>query len=489
MVSFNILSCDDVRNTINKSILLLERVGVKFYHSEALKILDSYGVTVDFKSRLAKIPESLTREALRKIPRSFTMYTLNGKPWLNLSEGNVYFAPGATAIKVIDLETDSVRTPTLIDEVNFVKLTDSLQNIHINAAPFSVFTDAPKILAERYRIAIAFKYSSKPFFGASFSLGGIQDMYRIATTIIEPEDLQRKPRWAAHCCPSPPFKWSDIVTEINIECAKHSVPIIYLAMPIAGLTAPATIIGAVTQCIAEDLAGLVLAQIINPGNPCILGGSPITFDVKAAASSLGAIETVMMNSCIAQIGKYLNLPTVGFIGISDSKTVDIQSAIEGAIGFTIGSLAGLNVIQGPGMLESESCQSYVKLVIDNEICGLALRAIKGVNTVEESFCIDVIENVGAGGDYSKNIYALKSIIDWARKEFYFPSQLIDRESRESWERKGRKDMLIKAKEAAKKLINTSKAPLIDKETEEKIHSIIKEAAKKHNIIETIPKIP
>ena len=47
------------------------------------------------------------------------------------------------------------------------------------------------------------------------------------------------------------------------------------------------------------------------------------------------------------------------------------------------SLAGINNVSGPGMLDFESCISLEKLVLDNEICGMALRMVRGVEPQED----------------------------------------------------------------------------------------------------------
>ncbi|MCK7482616.1 MAG: trimethylamine methyltransferase family protein [Candidatus Moduliflexus flocculans] len=48
------------------------------------------------------------------------------------------------------------------------------------------------------------------------------------------------------------------------------------------------------------------------------------------------------------------------------------------MGALVAALAGANIISGPGMLDFESCQSLEKLVFDNEICGMALRMVRGI---------------------------------------------------------------------------------------------------------------
>ena len=88
---------------------------------------------------------------------------------------------------------------------------------------------------------------------------------------------------------------------------------------------------------------------------------------------MGAVETMMLDCANSEIGKYLGLPTQGYIRMSDAKQLDAQAGLESTMGATLAALSGINSVSGPGMLDFESCQSLEKLVVDNEICGMAQR--------------------------------------------------------------------------------------------------------------------
>ena len=80
------------------------------------------------------------------------------------------------------------------------------------------------------------------------------------------------------------------------------------------------------------------------------------------------------------------------------------------------------------MLDFESCFSIEKLVIDNEICGMALRLIEGIKTHEEYSTKELLREY----ETSKQLLSHPSTRKLYRKEFYFPSQVIDRQTREQW---------------------------------------------------------
>ena len=69
-----------------------------------------------------------------------------------------------------------------------------------------------------------------------------------------------------------------------------------------------------------------------------------------------------------EIGKYLNLPTHAYLGLSDAKILDMQSGFETGMGTLLAGIKGVNMISGAGMIDFETTQSIQKVVIDDEIC-------------------------------------------------------------------------------------------------------------------------
>ena len=63
---------------------------------------------------------------------------------------------------------------------------------------------------------------------------------------------------------------------------------------------------------AEVLGGIVLAQLVNPGTPCMYGSSTTIFDMKHGTATVGAPEFGMINAALAELAHYYEVPvTVG----------------------------------------------------------------------------------------------------------------------------------------------------------------------------------
>ncbi|RLG93461.1 hypothetical protein DRO34_00250 [Candidatus Bathyarchaeota archaeon] len=475
-----VLEESEVREIYEASLEILENVGVVIFHEKALKMLEEHGATVNYETKIARFPQNLVKDSLKKTPSSISFYDTKGKNVYKLEGDEVHYTPGAAAVKILDSETLDARSPKVDDLVKLVKLTDMLKNIHFQSTAL-VPSDVPNPLVDRYRVYILLKYSRKPIVTGTFTFDGTRDIINLFAAAAEGMDIRKKPVGTLVCCPTSPLKWSELQLQSLIECCKHNVPVIVVPAPALGLTAPGAMAATLAQHTAEVLSGVVIAQLVKPASPVIFGGSANVADLRYGTTLLGSMETAMLFTSLAQIAKYLNLPVHAFAGVVDSKVVDFQAGQESGVGLLMGALAGVNLMHGPGMVELESCQSLEKLVLDNEICGMALRFKRGFEVNKETLALDIISEVGAGGEYIKNFKALKFLRKNVDKTYYLPSDVVSRETRMEWKAKGAKNAFEKAKEHVKKLLEEYEGPVLSSEALGKMKAILKAAAERNSV--------
>ncbi|GAF96415.1 unnamed protein product, partial [marine sediment metagenome] len=246
------------------------------------------------------------------------------------------------------------------------------------------------------------------------------------------EALKEKPLTIFSCCPTSPLKWSDVTSQNVVDCARYYIPVELISMPLSGLIAPVTLTGTLVQHTAETLSGIVISQFANPGTPVLYGGSPAIFDVRYETTPMGAVETMMIDCAYNEIGKYLGLPTQAYISLSDAKQLDSQAGLESGIGATLAALSGINNISGPGMLDFESCHSLEKLVVDNEICGMSLRLIEGIEPKDDFPALPIFQELLKEQHLLISEHSRRHL----KTEFSFPGPVIDRASRPRWEEEG-----------------------------------------------------
>ncbi len=199
---------------------------------------------------------------------------------------------------------------------------------------------------------------------------------------------------------------------------------------------------------ADTLTGVTLAQLANPGTPVLCGYVGTIADLRTMGYLSGAVEQGLLNAGAAQLAQHWQIPFYATSGMSDAKVIDVQTGYESAMTTLMASLAGANYIHdAAGLMEFAMVASYEKYVVDNEIIGMAMRAVRGIEVTPETIGLETIQSVGPGG----NFLIEKHTVDHMRGEFFFP-QLSDREIREDWERAGALDARARAKAIAQEIL-------------------------------------
>ena len=401
---------------------VLEEIGVFFEFEEAFGMLENYGCSIDAEKRKLYIPRKVILKALESAPDSITIYDRNGNLSAKLEGTNVHYDPGSAAINILDYDLASQRKPDADDLVTLAKLVNKLENFALQSTSL-VPGKVPDEISDSIRLYIALKYSPKPVITGTFRRESFKVMHELLKIVRGSEEaLREKPLSIFDCCPSPPLMWSALTAAAVIDCARAGIPSEFVSMPLMGATAPVTYTGALVQHTAEDLSGVVLAQAAKAGAPVIYGGSPSVFDMRQGTTPMGAIETMLFDAAYAQIGRSFRLPTHAYMGLSDSRNVDYQGGLESGMGAVLAAAAGVNMVSGAGMMDFESCQSFEKLVLDNEICGMALHLRKGIQPLTESLGYEQISQFADSGDFLKSTETRRLY----RQQQYFPSTVIER---------------------------------------------------------------
>ena len=472
-----LLSEEDVHRIHKESLTLLEEVGMKIQSKEALELLEGAGASVDFEKEQAFFPASLVEEQIKYAPSSIRIFNREGTLALTLEGDNIHFNPGSAATHLLDLETGERRHPKTEDIINFARVVDTLPHIEAQSTAL-VPADIPPQLADRYRLYLILRNSTKPIVTGTFALDAFQDMKLMLEAIVGgSKKLREKPLAIFDTCPSAPLQWSELTVHDLLLGAEAGIPIELISMPQLGATGPVTIAGSLVLHNAESLSGVVLTQLAVKGAPVIYGGSPTAVDMQYGTARLGAIESIMLTCAYAQMAKHYGLPSHGYMGLSDAKLgADSQTGYEAATGILLASMAGINNIAGAGMQIFESTQSYEKLVIDDVLAGMIQRFIKGIDVNDDTLALNELREVGTkGGDFLR----LRHTLTWFRKEHYLPGKLVDRQPFESWQNEGSLTSLDRAQTRVKEILSVHEVPSLTKAQYQDLDAIVRTFLKRH----------
>jgi len=410
---------------------LLATIGIEVHNDAAAELLLAHGATKDARGRVL-VPVALVERALASAPRTVRLFDALGAQTHELGGEAVYFTPGSAAIHVLDGTTGRVRPPTTADYVRYAKLVPGLAHIAAQSTAL-IPADVPEGIQDSYRLFLSLLLGEKPVVTGAFSAAGFGVMRDLQLAVRgTPEALRARPLCVFSCCPTAPLKWSYETSQNVIDCARAGVPVEFISMPLAGFVAPVTLVGSVVQHAAETLSGVVLSQLATAGAPVVWGGSPAVFDIRYETTPMGAVETMMLDCANAEIGKRLNLPTQGYIALSDAKALDAQAGLETGMGALLAGLSGINSVSGPGMLDFESCQSLEKLVLDDEIAGMVARLRRGIEPRDDFPSRPLFEELLRDGHLLIAAHTRKH----RKEQIRFPSPVVERAPLGRWREEG-----------------------------------------------------
>jgi trimethylamine--corrinoid protein Co-methyltransferase len=297
-------------------------------------------------------------------------------------------------------------------------------------------------------IAAWVRHSRKSFGMGCYGYLPTLDMMRLmAIAVGGKAELQQRPRFFAICSVMSPLQMAQMQVEGLLICAAYGQPLAMSPEAIAGATAPVTLAGLLAQQNANILAHVTLAQLFRPGTPVLYGTVSTIANMRLGTVALGAIETGLITTGAAQMARYYGLPCRSVGGATESKLEDVQAGLERANTLLPAVLAGVNFITCGGTLDGSMLESEPMLLLDDELCGAALRLARGVQVDAESLALDVIQEVGFGGEYLTQPHTARHF----RQEHYMP-ELLPREPYSTWKKEGARSALDRARDKVRQIL-------------------------------------
>ncbi len=475
--TFRLLKTELIEKILSEARDILSKLGVEIHNEGVLGLLADHGAEVDRGKRIARIGGGLIDKALATVPSSFKLFDVLGDQTHDFAGDNVYFTPGSAAINILDSGTGEMRRPDTADYIRYVKLVSGLQRLASQSTAF-IPADVHEQISDSYRLYLSLLYGEKPVVTGAFTIEGFGVMKDLQLAVRGDEkELRAKPLAIFSCCPTAPIKWSGVTSQNLVDCARWSIPVEFISMPLSGFVAPVTLVGSLVQQTAETLSGIVISQLTRAGHPVLYGGSPAVFDVRYETTPMGAVETMMLNCANSEIGRYLGVPTQGYIAMSDAKLLDAQAGLETGAGALLAALSGINSISGPGMLDFESCQSLEKLVLDDEICAMSYRLIAGIQPREDFPALPIFQELLA----EKHLLISEHTRRYLRQEILFPGPVIDRATRARWARDGKRTLRERAAREVERIIGRYQPSRLAGDRKAELTRLMEGEARRHGM--------
>jgi trimethylamine--corrinoid protein Co-methyltransferase len=461
----HLISAKNIEKIHSTSLRVLEEVGVSVKDERYLNLFRRVGASVDRNKQIVRLPSSLVGDLVSLAPSQFLMAgrTRDNDMWVG--DRHVHLGTGGASIRVIDLESGTLRPSTLQDQYNLAWLAEHLANVHFYQCPV-VCNDMPKEVSTINSFYAALSGTTKNIQESATDPQAVRDVITMASMIAgSREALRMRPFISfVSSCINSPLELDPQVTRIAEEAIRNGIPVALSCAPVTGLSAPATLAGLLSLAHAEQLFTIALSQIITPGARVLYGIVPGIADMWNMGFLGGAVEAGMLNAAAVLLAKHINVPIYADAGAADAKMPDIQAGYEKAQNILQVALSGGDYIHhAAGILDSLMTVAYEQFVIDNDINGMAMRVLQGIKVNDDTLALDIIKQVGPGGSFLTQKHTVK----YARSdEFYVPSRLTRKHMQV---RNGEaEDVREGARQIAREILAKERTPLIPQDIDRKI---------------------
>jgi trimethylamine--corrinoid protein Co-methyltransferase len=457
-----------------KSLEILENIGISFPDEGVLSMLEKKGALVDREKQVARLSREMVAAALSTAPKEFTLGARNPENDLALPCGDSVLNLDGTGVYALDPSTGDKRYGVLQDISNAAKVFEAVPMGKVLWPPI-VASDCPVGTRNLMGTATSLIHCSKHVQDEIKDVAEIPYLMALLKAILGSEEAVRDRKiYSVTYCTVAPLMHDREMMLANMELAKLGIPILVYPMPACGSTGPVSLYSNVAMANAEALSTVVLFQSVNPGTPLLFGTAQGIIHRKTGLFLEGAPETVLQGVAMAEMGRRYGLPTTIAGCLTDAKEPGMQAVLEKVLTTLPLTLAGTDVIQGIGLLESSMTLSLEQILIDAEIAGLCQRIRDGIEVSNEKDCYQDILQVGQGGHFLKQPSTRSG---FRSSEFYNPS-LLDRDSYDEWCDLGSPNMYTEANKKVKSILAAEPDHPLPLDVQMQIREIMEEMRRK-----------
>ena len=254
----------------------------------------------------------MVASALSTAPSTVEVFNRLGQPAFTLgAAGGTRFGVGVTNLYYQDPLSEAVTPFTRPLLARCVRLGEALPAFDV-VSTIGILHDQPPHLADLYAVLEMLANTRK----ALVILISNEALFPAVLDLLESlhGDLTPQPCIIPYLNPVTPLIINEGTSDKLLACAGRGLPFIYSNYGMAGMSSPITPAGTLALLNAELLAGLVLAQLANPGTPVILGSLPAFFDMQTMVDFYDP-RTYLINVSCAEMMAYYHLPHAGTSGI------------------------------------------------------------------------------------------------------------------------------------------------------------------------------
>ncbi len=445
---------------------VLQEIGIDFRDdAEALDMWKAAGA--DVKGERVRFPKGLVRSLIKTAPKQFTQYGRNRERNVEIGGNNTVFAPVYGPPFVRDLQGGR-RYATIEDFRNFVKLAYVAPAMHHSGGTVCEPVDIPVAKRHLDMVYSHIRYSDKPFMGSVTAPERAEDSVAMAKMVFGDEFVDENCVLINLINANSPMVFDDTMVGALKVYARNNQATVVSPFILAGAMSPVTVIGTLTQILAEASVGIAFSQLCRPGAPVVFGTFASSMSMQSGAPTFGTPEPAHVLFGAAQLARRMGVPFRSGGSLCASKLPDAQAAHESSNTLLPGVLAGVNfMLHAAGWLEGGLVSSYEKFIIDCDQLSMMQRFAGGIDLSENGQAMDAIREVGPGSHYLGCGHTQRNFED-----AFWRSSIADNNSFEQWLAEGSMDAAQRANATWQRQLNEYVAPDLDQAIDEQLQAFI-----------------
>ena len=436
---------------------LLEEIGVVFSENPAaLERWKAAGAQVT--GERVRLPKGLARKLCATAPARFTQHARNPERSVEIGGNSLVLAPVYGPPFVRDI-SGGRRYATIEDFRNFVKLGYMSKWLHHSGGTVCEPTDVPVNKRHFDMLLAHMTLSDKPFMGSVTEPSRARDSVEMCEILFSGDEsgLNGRTVMTSLININSPLTFDATMMGALEVYAEANQACIVSPFIVGGAMAPVSVVGTLTQALAEGMAGIAYSQLVKPGAPVILGTFVTSIDMNSGAPTFGTPEAAQITYGMGQLARRLGLPYRSAGSFNGSKLPDAQAAYESANSLNAGLLSGVNfMLHACGWLEGGLVASFEKFVMDADQLGILHRMAAGVADDENAQAMGALHEVGPGGHFLGCAHTQANF-----KEAFWRSDLLDYKPFETWEEEGARSTEVLAGARVAKLLSDYTPPPLD----------------------------
>lgn len=457
----DVLTPDQMQTVHEKACEILAKKGVVFESDAAIDVFKKHGFKVSDHTVFFEASE--IDRCVAQAPSKFKLEAPNHKHDVVVGDGRILIHPNGGEVFMRDYD-GTRRNATRKDFAELQMLYQALPNIDIGGYEPVSLNDVDTRMRGIVGMFESFKHCDKPLL-SPMSLETIQkkkEVIRLYNIGFGSDDYTDEHYVTWHIvCPNSPLIYSQFACDGIQVYAEANQPVVIVSAPMSGITSPVYPLATVILSLAEELAGLVFAQLIRPGVPVVVSASLTYGYMRSASWECAHPDTMLMLAASTQMQReFYHLPSRAQTGVTSSKCIDYQAGMETMQSFLYTALAGCDVTsQTAGSLANLMTSSLEKTVLDDELIARVRLLVDGLTFNEEHMGLDQIYEE----DFGANFLARDETLDYCL-EAWEPT-VSDWKNTDDWEAHGQKESTERAHEIVVKLLDEAPESVLDEEQE------------------------